>query len=123
MRIVFRLASLSCFGTMLAVAANWSGALVDSECYAAKLRSVNGRENAHVSSDKGRSVRYCAPDARTKSFAIVQRDGEHFDLNPDGNEKATHLLSTAGKKYQYIVNVTGEITGQTIQVETIAMAK
>ena len=124
MTMSVRLALISCFGTILAAAGDWSGALVDSKCYASKLRSANGRENAHVSTDKSQYLRYCSPGVKTTSFAIVQRDGGQLELDPTGNEQVGRLISHPGKKPRfYVVNVTGEMNEHTIRVESITMAK
>jgi hypothetical protein len=58
-----------------------------------------------------------------KSFSIVQRSGEILTLDSDGNDKARELFLKVGKKSPYMVNVTGEVTQDTLKVGTISIAK
>jgi hypothetical protein len=103
-------------------AANWTGALVGSECYAELQR--NTKHGSHPGTvDNNRSIRYCAPSEKMKSFSIVQRSGEILTLDSDGNDKARELFLKVGKKSPYMVNVTGEVTQDTLKVGTISIAK
>jgi len=118
-----RLAFLPLLAPMLALAENWSGVLVDSKCYAGTQRNVNPRENSSVGSDTSRAIRFCSPGAKTKLFAVVQRDGFAFNLDSIGNKKASELLLKAGKKSLYIVTVTGERSGDKVRADAISVAK
>jgi hypothetical protein len=41
-----------------------------------------------VDRDTNREIRYCSPNAKTKSFTVVQSDGLNFRLDFAGNAKA-----------------------------------
>jgi hypothetical protein len=103
------------------IAASWSGALVDSECYAAAQRNVNPGEHPG-SVDTKRPIRYCSPNEKTKSFAVVDPNGV-FSLDSDGNEKARQLIMKEGKKSPFTVIVTGEMIQHIVKVDTISIAR
>jgi hypothetical protein len=79
---LMRLVSLCCFASTLGFAGSWSGALVDSKCYATMRGNVNPHETGFAASDQGYPIRYCSPNAKTKAFAVVQQDGMTIDLAP-----------------------------------------
>lgn len=122
MKLTWRLALLSSLASMLSFAASWSGALVGSECYATSLQNVNHAEHPG-SIDTRRPIRVCSPNEKTKSFSIVQASGVMLNLDSDGNEKARELFLKEGKKSPFMVNVTGELTQDTLKVDTISIAK
>jgi hypothetical protein len=121
MTLNLRLAILFPLVSMLSSAAQWSGALVDSDCYAATQRNVPHEHPG--SADTRRSIRYCAPNEKTKSFSVVQHTGPALNLDSDGNDKARELVLKTGKKSPYMVSVTGELTSDTLKLDTISMAK
>jgi hypothetical protein len=98
--------------------------LVDSKCYDAEQRNVNPTDTlTNVDRDGNREVRYCSPDLKTKSFAVVQSDGPSLQLDSAGNAKAAELVRKTGKKSRLNVAVTGEISRSTITVDSISMAR
>ena len=118
MTLTLRLTSLVFLASALSFAASWFGALVDSECYASVQRNVSpGHPASHNTS---RTLRVCSPNEKTKSFSVVPHDGEALRLDSDGNEKARELVLKGGKK-PYMVNVTGEMTQDTLKVDTISI--
>jgi hypothetical protein len=119
MIVILRTVGLSCLASVLGVAGTTSGWLVDSKCYASML---DNRNAAEVSWDGNLAIRYCTPDKKTKSFAVVRwDDGSNFNFNPPGNEKAAELPLSADKKFVYRVNVTGETRRNTVEVDAISI--
>ncbi len=121
---VNKLAGLICLSSVLSFAGSWSGALVDSKCYDSRERNVGPTDTlTSVDRDTRMEIQYCSPKAKTKSFAVVQREGPSFKLDMGGNAKAIQLVQKTGKKPLFLVAVTGEVTGNTITVDSISLAK
>jgi hypothetical protein len=119
-----RLAALLCLSSALSFAATWSGVLVDSKCYDAEQRNVNPTDTlTNVDRDGNREIRYCSPNAKTKSFALVQSDGPSLKLDSAGDAKAAELIPKTSKKFRLNVAVTGEVSSNIIKVDSIAIAK
>ena len=111
------IASASCF------AGRWSGALVDAKCYAAEERNVNPTDTeANVDRDRSSEIRYCAPSAETKSFALILSDSQSIPLDSAGNQKATELIRGARKKAALAVMIMGQSNGRVLQVDSIVAA-
>jgi hypothetical protein len=109
----------------LGFAATWSGGLVDAKCYAAEERNVNPTDTeTSVDRDGAQELRYCRPRLKTKSFTIVQFDGQSVNLDSAGNAKALELVQQALQKTKKIrflhVTVTGEMVGKAIRVDSIS---
>ena len=107
-----------------ACAQTWSGYLVDSHCY----RSLEGNRNprdtlTEVDHDRGWEVRYCHVTLKSRSFAVVQKDGQSFELDSAGNAKAAQLAAKAGSKGPFYVTVTGEMSRSTVRVQSISAAR
>jgi hypothetical protein len=119
-----RLAVFLCLSSALSFAASWSGALVDSKCYASEERNVNPTDTStYVDRDKNLEIRQCAPKAKTKSFTFVDQDGLSFKLDDAGNVKAADLFQKTGKRRYYAVAITGQMSNKTIAVDSISEAK
>ena len=108
-------------GSTLIFADNWSGTLVDPGCFASAQGNTTHGEHPG-STDLNRTLRRCAPNAKTKSFALVQHDGKVVDFDPDSNGKA-HEFILKGIKPPYHVTVAGEMSHDTIKVSTISEVK
>jgi len=122
--LTMRLAALFCLSSALSFAGIWTGALVDSKCYASEERNVNPTDTmTYVDRDRNLEIRFCTPRAKTKSFAIVQADGTVVTLDAGGNAKAAELVRGTGKQSRFAVAVTGALSKDTISVDSIAMAK
>jgi hypothetical protein len=117
---LLRLTSLACLASLPALASNWAGALVDAKCYASMQRNVNPAETHPASTDTRRAIRYCSPNQKTKSFAIVQQDGLVLNLDPSGDQKAAALFLKVGKRSPYPVHAKGEMSGDTLKVDEIS---
>jgi hypothetical protein len=121
MTLALRLACLLSLTSVLSFAGSWSGALVDAKCYTTAQQ--NASHGHPASGDTKRAVRSCSPNDKTTSFSVVQQVGMAFNLDADGNEKARELVLKEGKKSPFMVNVTGDVTQDTLKVETISIAK
>jgi hypothetical protein len=122
--ITIRLTALFCLLSAFSFAESWSGALVDSKCYAAEERNVNPTDTlTNVDRDGNLEIRYCSPKPKTKSFAVVQADGTILSLDSAGNAKAAELVRTAGKRSLFFVALTGDRSSGTIRVDSIAVAR
>src|SRR5580704_16354074 len=116
-----RLTCLSCLVSMLGFAGNLSGWLVDSKCFAS-LSSFRGEPES--SWDANSAIRYCSPEKKTHSFAVVrQDDGSPFSFDPGGNEKALDLRVSADNKFVYLVNVAGQTDRHMVYVRAISISK
>lgn len=118
---ILRLTCLSCFISISAFAGDLSGWLVDSNCFAS-LWSFRGENE--VSWDANSAIRYCSPERKTHSFAVVrQDDGSCFSFDLAGNEKALDLRVNAGNKFAYLVNVTGQTDRHMVYVRTLSISR
>lgn len=121
MMLTLRVAALLAFSFAVSFAETWSGYLVDSKCYAAEERNVNPTDTeTYVDRDGASEIRYCSPRLKTKSFAVVEPEGDVVQLDSSGNAKAAELVRNLGKKHVVIVTVTGELIAKAIKVDSIA---
>jgi hypothetical protein len=113
-----------CLASGLVFADSWAGALVAPKCFEALERNVNPTDTlTHVDRDTNQEIRYCSPNAKTKLFGIVEQDGTILRFDSTGNAKAAELVRTTHKKYRFEVAVTGEMSGKTIEVDSISVAR
>src|SRR5579862_3702955 len=116
---VIRLLFLFSLAASLSFAETWYGRLVDSGCYESEERNINPKDTLlYVDRDQNWEIRFCSPKAKTKSFTIVEPTGESFKLDSAGNAKAAELIRTSGARQPY-VTVTGEMTQNTVKVDSI----
>jgi hypothetical protein len=122
---LIRIVALFCLSSALSFAESWSGALVDSKCYGYRERNVNPTDTmTYVDRDKNSEIRFCTPNAKTKSFAVVLQDGLSFDLDTAGNAKAAELVRNTGKRPLFVVSVSGEMGKRnTVKVDSISIAR
>jgi hypothetical protein len=119
-----RLTALLCLSSALSLAGSWSGVLVDAKCYATEERNVNPTDTlTHVDRDQNSEIRYCSPRPKTKVFGVVQQDGSIYKLDSAGNLKAVDLVRKTGKQSRFPVAITGEMNGNTIQVNSISVIR
>jgi hypothetical protein len=103
---------------------SWSGFLVNSDCYEALERNANPWDTSiYVDRDRDWEIRYCRPNHKTKSFALVDHDGSIFRLDPAVNSKAAEIVQNAAKKEFLAVTVTGEMKKDEIAVSGISQDK
>lgn len=119
-----RVLILLCCSCAAGLAGTWSGTLVDAKCWGFSERNVNPRDTlTFVDRDRNLEVRMCRPGAKTKSFAIVPGDGVDLGLDAAGNAKAADLVRRMGRQSPFRVNVTGDLSKNTIAVTSIVAAK
>jgi hypothetical protein len=119
-----RLLLLFSLTSAIGLAGTWSGRLVDTKCYENEERNVNPTDTLiFVDRDQNSKIRYCSPKAKTKSFTIVEPSGQYFRLDSAGNAQAAGLLQRTGQRKELYVTVTGELSKDTIKVDSIAPAK
>jgi hypothetical protein len=119
-----RALGLFCLSASLSFAGTWSGFLVDSRCYEAAERNVNPTDTlTYVDRDGSSELRRCSPKAKTKLFAVVQSVDPSFKLDSAGNAMAAELVRQTVKKSRLVVTVTGEMTKDTVKVDSIVAAK
>jgi hypothetical protein len=120
-----RVVAVLCLASAMCFAGSWSGLLVDSKCYATEERNVGPTDtDTAVDRDKGWEIRFCSPRVKTKIFALVrQGDAASFKLDSEGNAQAAELVRNTGKKRYFAVNVTGEISGDTIKVDSVSLRR
>ena len=100
------IAAAALFAAM-AFAETWTGTLVDASCM-----------------DQRKSGSQCAPTSSTSAFALIVAD-KVFKLDESGNSKASDAVNSAdrtknpGAKQSVTAKVTGSISDETIQVESI----
>ncbi len=97
---------------------NWSGTLVDADCYASLERNRPPNDTlSDVNRDRATQIRYCRPTAKTKSFALVDFNGQSKRLDSNGSDQARQLLSKRANSYRVII--TGKADERTIHVDSI----
>ena len=97
----------------------WTGFLVNAACYAREEHNTRPLDR-DVDHDRDYEVRVCAPSATTKSFSIIDRDGQRLNLDPTGNAKAADLVRGITRKGEIEVSVTGTRKGEVLQLDSIA---
>lgn len=114
--------SLLCLASGLGFAGTWPGDLVDAKCYQALASNHNLSESPAVQ-DVSMEVRYCAPKASTRVFAIVRSDDVGVPLDSAGNARAAELVRQAHPKAPLYVVVSGEMHDHTMAVSSISPAQ
>lgn len=98
--------------------------LVDSKCYEFEEANQNpNNTDASVNRDRDFEIRACRPNARTKSFSLIDRDGYTFKLDAGGNAQAAVLIRSAAKRTPLPVLVTGELAKDVLRVASISIAR
>ena len=124
MRTTVLLAAAFSFACASAFAEDWKGILVDSKCYGAEERNVNPTETlTAVDRDRNQEIRYCSPNAKTKTFAIIVPDGRDLRLDSGGDAKAADLVRKIGKRSMLEVSITGGVNGRKLRVDSISPAR
>jgi hypothetical protein len=119
-----RVCVLFCLASIAGFAGSWQGVLVNSKCYDALERNVNPFESGlDAGRDRNFEVRYCRANARTKSFTVVQPDGQSFKLDSKGNAKAAEIVRNGNQKFIFVVDVTGKVRSHVIEVDSISMLR
>ena len=117
-----RIVSLFCLASGVGFAGTWAGDLVNAKCYQA-LASNHNLSDSPVVQDVSMEVRYCAPKASTRVFAIVRSDDVSVPLDSAGNARAAELVRQAHPKAPLYVVVSGEMHDHMIAVSSISPAQ
>jgi hypothetical protein len=112
------LASTACLAT-----GNFSGYMVDSNCYESTQRNTNQWPTPTVELDMNWDIKFCAPKTTTKSFGLVQQDWKIFRFDSGGNAKAAELVRNTEKQEVYLVALAGAMDKNILRVDSISMAK
>lgn len=101
-----------------------SGALVDARCY----ESMDGNRNPSstlydVNRDRNAEIRYCHPGAKTKTFLVIDFNGQSHRLDAAGEAKAAALVQAHPKLHWYQVDVEGGRSGGVLQVSSMELEK
>jgi hypothetical protein len=103
-------------------AGSWSGVLVDAACYEREERNINVNDTTFdVDRDRDFEIRQCLPSTKTKAFAVVQQNGQSFELDSTGNAKAATLIPKTGKKSRIYVAVRGQEDKAGVIVDSIVL--
>ncbi len=95
----------------VALADTWTNvSLVDVNCSA----KVAANPDAHT--------RSCALECAKSGYGVIATDGKYLKLDAEGSKKALALLKASDRKDHLRVNLTGNLAGETIAVQTIEMA-
>lgn len=116
-----RILPLFLLAPALVLAQSWTGYLVDSGCY------KNDKANHNISPstvdrDMNMELKQCAPDSKTKSFALVLPDWSSLKLDTAGSTKATELVRNASHRTPIQVTLTGERSANEVKVDSISRA-
>jgi hypothetical protein len=123
MKIIARLATVLCLGSMLCLAETWTGKLVDANC---KDQSKEGAAPSSPSTpSKTEMSSTCAPTRSTTAYGVEMSDGRVLKLDSTGNAKASEAMkanarsASGSKSGAVVVTVTGSLDGHTVKVDTI----
>jgi hypothetical protein len=99
-----------------------TGYLVDANCYDREERNTRpvDRDTNH---DRDYEIRACVPSSKTKTFEIVDRNGQSLKLDATGAAQAAELLKQPGAKRPFQVTVTGSRSGDTFKTDSISVLK
>jgi hypothetical protein len=112
------LATIALFLSLVATAfaATWTGKLVDANCADRdKSPAAQPAQPGQPGGAPGQAADSCAVTQSTSSFAIQTTDGKILKLDAAGNSKAAAVRNAKGN-----VQVTGDLEGQTVKVESIS---
>jgi hypothetical protein len=109
MKIVFVLCALLAASSIVALAGEWQGYLMDSMC-AAKMRDKASTHKAK-----------CALNCSKGGYGLVTADGKYIKFDEAGNARALAALKSTAKTEDLKAKVTGTMNGDMIQVESIVI--
>lgn len=112
------LASPACLAT-----GDFSGYMVDVNCYETLQRNTNQWPTPTVELDMDWDIKFCAPITTTKSFGLVKQDWTILRFDSDGNAKAADLVHNTEKQEVYLVALAGAMNKNILRVDSISMAQ
>jgi len=101
-----RAAGLSLLFASLACAETWTGTLVDVMC---------------KNQDLANHTTKCAISCSKSGYGLVMADGKFMKFDEAGNAKALAALKATSKEKDLKAKVTGELDGDTVQVESVTL--
>ena len=122
MKRVLRLAYLSCLASLPILPATWSGWLVNSRCYSS-LEANRSDLPSYVNWGQMGAIRYCSPDHKTTSFAVIDHNGLSLRLDAEGNERAMSQLRNTEKRTLATAEIERQPSHNKISVSRISVAK
>jgi hypothetical protein len=121
--MTMRFATLLFLASNLGFAGNWTGFLVDSNCYGSEERNVN-KNLGPAERDMRLALRACSPSTKTRDFAVVFSDWDWLKFDATGNARAADLVrngsGNSGNRSLLRITVTGERSKDTISVSSIS---
>jgi hypothetical protein len=123
MNLALRITLLVLTMTTIIAAENWSGYLVDYDCYRAARANVDPGTVSLSMRDVDLDIQQCPPKGKTKSFALVDLDWSVHQLNHAGNAKAADLVRIVAKQKIYVIKLFGRIESGLLKVDSILIAK
>lgn len=126
LKCLINCAALAALGGLSAgaSAASVQGVLMDKMCsYKAETRIVQGDRLEGGMLVAYVHTRQCAlmPDCQKSGYGIYTYDDKFLSFDAAGNRKALALLKETKKDDDLRIEVTGEVQGDTIKVETIKL--
>jgi hypothetical protein len=117
MRKILTLVAFSVVSTAVALAGDWSGALLDGSCYDRQHQQLK---------DMQKAADACAATSQTTTFAL-QASGKVLKFDASGNSKAMTALKTRADRAEpgaspsaaITAKVSGTETADTIKVDSI----
>jgi hypothetical protein len=99
----------------IAPAADVEGVLMDKACSAKAVKEGQKAATMHT--------RECAlmPPCKASGYGVFTSDNRYLTFDSAGNEKAVAALEKTDKKDNLKVEVSGEIDGDTIKVESLRL--
>ncbi len=124
MRKILTIASAAVLFSAAAMAATWTGSLVDATC-------MNQRAGANQQAPAQESQSMCIPTDATSDFGIVVH-GRTLLLNAAGNQKAQSALKNRAERAvnpnqanngnrRVIAKITGTLQGNTIETQSLVI--
>ena len=104
-------------------AQHFEGALLDADCsFKAELRVANPprlMEGGMVVAEAHTKECLLKPQCEKSGFGIYTRDNKFYTFDKAGNRKAVALLRASRKNDDLEIEVTGQVQGDTIKVESL----
>jgi hypothetical protein len=101
------------------------GALLDKDCsFKAELRIMNPprlMEGGMVVAEAHTKQCLLMPECEKNGFGLYTRDNKFYTFDEAGNRKALALVRASRKEDDFEVEVTGEVQGDTIKVESLKL--
>jgi hypothetical protein len=101
------------------------GALLDKDCsFKAELRVMNPPrllEGGMLVAEAHTKQCLVMPECVKNGYGIYTRDNKFYNFDEAGNRKALALVRASKKEDDFEIQVTGQIEGDTIKVESIRL--